>query len=55
MKYLNAPSTEASAFRLIAVSTYTASDITSSARKITSRSVAIAISIMPASAKSMSA
>src|SRR5450759_1175481 len=55
MKYLKAPSTDPSAPRLIAVSTYTASDITSSARKITSRSVAMAISIMPASANRVSA
>jgi hypothetical protein len=41
--------------RRIPVSTYTASDSTSSARKITSRSVADAISIMPAMAKSSSA
>ena len=54
-KYLNAASLACGESRRMPVSTYTAIDSTSSARKMISRSDAVAISIMPAIAKSISA
>ena len=52
---MNAASAPASLLRRMPVSTYTDSDIISSARKITSRSLAPAISIIPAMANNVSA
>ena len=53
-KYLNAASVARGSSRRMPVSTYTARDSTSSAMKMTSRSFAVAIMIMPAIANRMS-
>jgi hypothetical protein len=52
---LNAASAPAALWRRMPVRTYTASDSTSSAMKMTSRSVAAAIIIIPQMANSVSA